>query len=117
MKQEDKELLLKDLCARLPHGIIVLYNGGDVRIDEINPFEETATSGFQCFDIEECKPYLRTISSMTKEEYNKYRELEWKGIPLYDWLNENHIDYRGLIYRGLAIRVTKDDNPYEERKE
>ena len=109
MTKEDKELLLKDLCARLPYGIIVNVNGNDERVDEINPFEGTITCGFQCFDIEECKPYLRTISSMTKEEYNKYMELQWKGFPLFDWLNAHHFDYRGLIMKekNLAIKALK----------
>ena len=71
MKQEYKELLFKDLCARLPYGVIVTDNRhGDSRITEIDTVEETV----YCDDFDEyvkldkCKPYLRPISSMTEEE-------------------------------------------------
>jgi hypothetical protein len=32
----------------------------------------------------------------------------------YDWLNKKVFDYRGLIPKGLAIEVTKENNPYED---
>lgn len=35
-------------------------------------------------------------------------------FAVIDWLNEHHFDYRGLIPKGLAIEVTKDNNPYKE---
>ena len=141
MIQEDRQLLLKDLCARLPYGIIVNVNGNDERVDEINPFEGTITCGFQCFDIEECKPYLRPLSSMTEEESAELSNIisEWfdKELfdlteepfleyalskinysispQLFDWLNAHHFDYRGLIEKGLAIEVTEENNPYKEK--
>ena len=31
-----------------------------------------------------------------------------------DWLNKYHFDYRGLIEKGFAIKVTKENNPYKE---
>ena len=140
MKQEDKQLLLQDLLARLPYGVIFYVNGHDEIADEINPFEGTVNCGFQVFDIEECKPYLRPMSSMTEEEkrelsakYNwsimgndisirYHSEGYWDDdtecptneyLELFDWLNQHHFDYRGLIEKGLAIEVNKSNNPYK----
>ena len=125
MTQKDKELLLKDLCARLPYGVIIHVNGHDERVDEINPFEGIITCGFQSFSIDECKPYLRPMSSMTEEEKKEYINIDnrsyscpmaYAHIPAserIDWLNKNHFDYRGLIPKDLAIAVTEENNPYE----
>lgn len=113
MTQEDKQLLLKDLCARLFYGIIVIVNGNNERVDEINPFEGIVTCGFQSFDVEECKPYLRPMSSMTEEERKYFRKLAFP-YDFVDTLNKNHFDYRGLIEKSLAIEVTKENNPYKK---
>ena len=119
MIQEDKDLLLKDLCGRLPYGIIVNVNGNNETVEEINPFEGIITCGFQSFDVNECKPYLRAMDDMTEEERNEYKHLvAFSGSPdgaanFINWLNENHFDYRGLIDKGLAIEVTEENNPYE----
>ena len=129
MTQEDKELVFKDLSARLPYhvrvkvwlkegtteeGILDLeYNYGDVLRD-----------AFYYNKIVDIKPYLRPMSSMTEEEQIVYRNLhhteKWKhvnnvfefdvvysrDVPLYiDWLNAHHFDYRGLIEKGLALEA------------
>ena len=108
MTQEDKELLLKDLCARLPYGVIIQIKDwavldAELKIGHINRL--------QINDVE-LKPYLFPMSSMTDEQYKEYWELEHSGnmehlsIPALDWLNKNHFDYRGLIEKGLAIDAT-----------
>ena len=122
MKQEDKELLLRDLCARLPYGIKIKtsYDKMDepIELRFINPRNEsfaiggdfTLISGLD-FDTYECKPYLFPLSSMTeaqkKEEYEicKYY-LNGYESKLIDFYNKNHFDYRGLIPMGLAIDAT-----------
>lgn len=116
----DKELLLKDLCARLPYGVICTDNRhGDSRVFYMDVEDERVY--YTDFDeyglIENCKPYLRPMSSMTEEEsikyvtlthYNTddngkpYRELT---IEALDWLNKNMFDYRGLIEKGLALEA------------
>lgn len=107
MTQEDKELLLKDLCARLPYGVICKSNS--YRNILFN------SSHISLIESEEIKPYLRPMSSMTEEEENEYYNTEF-GFNIHsdrvDWLNAHHFDYRGLIERGLAIEVTKENNPY-----
>ena len=70
------------------------------------------------FDDDElwgAKPYLRPMDSMTEEEYAEfgYDTLRYT-IQDIDWLNAHHFDYRGLIEKGLAIEVTKENNPYKE---
>ena len=117
MKKEDKELLLKDLCARLPYKVKVYgnyrYNNGD-RIVEDKKIEALDLSILDWFvngiDI---KPYLRPMSSMTEEEKLMYEGL-MIGIDnisymldVIDWLNSHHFDYRGLIEKGLAIDATR----------
>ena len=71
MTQEDKELLLKDLSARLPYGVKVQYEGNIFDIDYISPMYEEVRLDFADYytiDISEIKPYLRPMSSMTEEQ-------------------------------------------------
>ena len=126
MKQEDKELLLKDLCARLLYGVICLLYANGTSITE-----ELKIGGLEQFMLGglEVKPYLRPMSSMTEEEEKEYKTISIWGevreskdhytdicptIEGYDWLNAHHFDYRGLIPMGLAIEVTESNNPYKE---
>ena len=124
MTQEEKQLLLQDLCARLPYGIKILHRGAIEEIAEI-----TLEGLFQnrsyynaWFDISTCKPYLRPMSSMTEEEKIEYGDHCYFTLEcistnqqhyfneLYDWLNSHHFDYHGLIEKGLAIAVTEENN-------
>ena len=135
MTQEEKELLIKDLCARLPYGVEVSLTDGTygmVTSISIVPHGTFATVYFNRDDVkdvslEEIKPYLRPISSITQEEYkefNKKYDIEYdyllNGKPGHtvesaamnafeiDFYNSHHIDYRGLIEMGLALEATKD---------
>ena len=153
MTQEDKALLFKDLCARLPYGL-------QLQITDVNEF--TFNGELRVLSKNWCrlyiadpvirakvknqtiplnyiyiKPYLRPMSSMTEPErfeveqiigYDtevrddflsllspsikrlSYAEL----LAVFKWLNAHHFDYRGLIEKGLAIEVTKDNNPYKD---
>ena len=134
MKQENKELLLKDLCARLPYGVKCY----DEAQREVGVFKHFEYDGFGRIHngrgvrfIENIKPYLFPLSSMTKEQesylhFNTKFRLDicndltvkideddscfytdtYDYISLIDWLNKNHFDYRGLIEKGLAIDAT-----------
>lgn len=126
MTQEEKDLLVKDLCARLPYEVKVQYEDGIFTIDYISGMYEEVklnTPNNYTIDVLDVKPYLFPLSNMTeeqKEEYRKVCELDTEilskhpmdGSPfpaLYnsqDWLNKNHFDYRGLIPAGLAIDAT-----------
>lgn len=118
MTQKDKELLLKDLCARLPYGVKV-YAGEDLamtlkQIDYKGFCESWENEDFKCHS-RWMLPYLRSMSSMTEEEKEELKTLKWTKLEHYtvDWLNERHFDYRGLIEKGLAIAVTEENNPYK----
>ena len=147
MKQEDKELLLKDLCARLPYEVKAQYNNEIYNIDYISALYEEVKldiANNYTIGISEVKPYLRPMSSMTDEEMDKLFDIlhidkdgkdeDWIKIndvygikfffptgkwvedvaDAYDYLNSIHIDYRGLISKGLAMAVTKENNPYKK---
>ena len=124
MTQEDKELLLKDLCARLPYGVVVV-------LDEKFGFNEGTRSLVKelldLYCVEGMKPYLRPMSSMTEEEKDEYwdiinsksPEIPVGEIPsietiaqcsviVLDWLLSKGFDIRGLIQIGLALEAPED---------
>lgn len=124
MTQENKELLLKDLCARLPYDVIVdyAYNAFSVRNGNYVKHGSKRILDCDLLDVfisprqnekgEYIKPYLRPMSSMTEEEKLMYEGL-MIGIDnisymldVTDWLNSHNFDYRGLIEKGLAIDAT-----------
>lgn len=130
MEQNLKELLLKDLCARLPYGVMVLedidktFDGGCVSrlttITEIKGEKMFLTkNSLTPVTIEEIRPYLRPMSSMTEEEYEEYTELrqnisdklkDWKCADLIDWLNKKMFAYRtingkDMFKLGIALRA------------
>ena len=125
MTQENKELLLKDLCARLPYGVKVNV-GEDMaftlkEINENGLCEASSKSRMTCY-TKLPLPYLRPMSSMTEEEvkeYDSFFNIDYgymdasKVFDVADWVNVNHFDYRGLIEKGLAIEVTEESNPYK----
>lgn len=124
MKQEDKDLLLKDLSARLPYNTVVYYktDGWESQYHTLSP--QIIDNMVHRFDVI-IKPYLRPITSMTEEERIQYYNIDnrayscpidYAHIPAQeriDWLNKNFFDYRGLIKKGLAIKVTEENNPYK----
>jgi hypothetical protein len=125
MSNEDKELFLKDLCARLPYHLL----GRDVfgKTREMKVIYPTGTIIAQEIDGENCSscgfiPYLRPMSSMTDEEKEELNCLCYHNIgvqdnmlqgylcgceinDVIDWLNTHHFDYRGLILKGLALKA------------
>ena len=127
MTQEDKELLWKDLCARLPYEVKVKFY--DHWVDEYEIIPLTAKLLSDTVYIGDIKPYLFPLSSMTEEQqeefdriyaddmqvvaYNLKNRLDGKPYETnlghyrhIDWLNKNHFDYRGLIPKGLALDAT-----------
>lgn len=115
MTEEEKQLLLKDLCARLPYRVKV---GDDLgRIYELHIGNAYLIDLFcENGDYVEppIKPYLRPMSSMEDKEnehyvygltYGDFIDSEKYACDLLDWLNANHFDYRGLIEKGLALKA------------
>jgi hypothetical protein len=114
MTQNEKDLLLKDLCARLPYGVKV-----DV-IDEDNEHHITEIGEGNIGHLgkgfwKDCKPYLFPLSSMTREQEREWQSLMvcdiygifYHTIESFDYLYKNHIDIRGLIPMGLAKDATE----------
>ena len=122
MKQEDKDLLLKDLCARMPYGVKCQIDTGDNDV-YVDTLAIITFDGCACFletiDTEDVleygniKPYLLPLSSMTEEQEKEYDDLNGYELGCFpyteealDYLIKNHFDYRGLIPKGLAIDAT-----------
>ena len=150
MTQDEKQILMIDLCGRLSYGvkcidITPLEQFQDKNlwyIDRIRAdvMELGVSNCYVCYgnyiNIHNIKPYLFPLSSMTAEQFNElksYVNLKWEHntlelvewdnnyktlefwleeipsynvIKVFDWLNKNHFDYRGLIEKGLAIDAT-----------
>lgn len=134
MTQQDKDLLLRDLSARIQYGVecefIWKEKGNHHRLKEIwKEFLERICyfHNGPSVKIEGVRPYLRPLSSLTQEERDKFCDIG--GVishrpdgKLYlvayfpealDYLNSIHADYRGMIEKGLAIEVTDENNPYK----
>ena len=135
MTQEDKDLLLKDLCGRLPYFVKVQIKNEIVVLDSIcddNGYHfNFIGNDKEGVTIEQVKPYLFPISSMTEEQKNecfkgtpleidKYGDIavkddlyggsQYTDLEIYlkviNWLLKNHFDIYGLIPMGLAIDAT-----------
>ena len=151
MKQEDKILLVKDLCSRLPYGVRVCHVASEIsgvlhNMSVLHMYEGNSDSdkpdsivdyvadidffgdGYP-YEVEEFKPYLFPLSSISSEQLKEVSEILGKDVEifdnylnivehtrntfsyleldaLFDWFNKNHFDYRNLIEKGLAIDCT-----------
>lgn len=133
MTQEEKDLLIKDLSARLLYKVKFPFNLWDEeKQEEVNAvctIYSVNTDGY-CEALEESghipldivKPYLRPKSSMTEEELGEYKrmlcdvgftEFYKTADKILDFLYKNHFDVHGFIPKGLAIEVTPENNPYK----
>lgn len=148
MTQEEKQLLLKDLCARLPYKVIANFTLGDISFNErvssvfVNEcsvqvyvkqgFLKCPLDGDSEIKLSQVKPYLRPMSSMTKEELkelnDKYGNIAYFFIQdppyyyglqaqhedigsieisefskIYDWLDAHYFDYRIVPSTGKTL--------------
>ena len=126
MTQTEKELLLRDLCARLPYGVKVKtpYNDAILRgivdrkgVKTTIDYTDIVTDK-QTYPIRYIKPYLFPMSSMTDAEKEEYCQLQQrviynsKGVINEDvtkyinWCYKKHLDINNLIPMELAIDAT-----------
>ena len=128
MKQEDKELLLKDLSARLPYKpkikVLSLWNENkEVEEDIVDSVYCVMPDGYintetidSDISLDDIVLYLCPMSSMTPEEFEEYTKLikpvvfNKKQINIaspesFDYLNKKMFDYRRLIEKGLALEA------------
>lgn len=136
MEQKDKQLLLQDLCGRLPYEVKCEIGGL-----RHGPYTFTGNDVEDLIAGRMFKPYLRPLSSMTEEEKKELKFLcdigpetltdsSWVNgefglsiiyknkasirVDVFDWLNKKMFDYRGLIPKHLAIAITEENNPYKD---
>ena len=134
MTQEEKFLLLQDLCARLPYGVFVhtWYNKPlDIGCTGVDIYTNTIRLDlpddyYARVYIDNVKPYLRPTSSMTDEEKEEFESLGWRVDELddnapwnhnsynvfdgVDWLNKKMFAYRtidgkDMFELGLALKA------------
>jgi len=130
MTRKDKDLLIRDLCARLPYNVRVKYHfsfsgsaavttryvEGILNASKLKDFIIYPKFGLESTRVSDITPYLRPMSSMTKDEEQEFQS-SCRIIGFYkdgefactfrgfDWLNAHHFDYRGLIEKGLALEA------------
>ena len=110
MTQEEKQLLLVDLCARLPYEV-------KIQVNEWTSLDTVLKVGHVARLINgdiELKPYLRPMNSMTEEEEKEFKKIVYDSmnvddisasVYVADWLYSKHLDAHGLIPKGLAIEA------------
>ena len=136
MTQEEKDLLLEDICGRIPYAVIGKFKNSDQQIYGV--FHDLL-EGWQVFgitsmeSIDTVKPYLYPMSSLTEKQEEElknmyyslvnrmfyYTERIFDRVPfgkmkyypyqIEKYFNKHHIDYRGLIKRGLAIDASNSN--------
>lgn len=118
-----------DLCARLPYGVKFVRDAWNYEWDQemsiVETLEDIDKDGYientKVYTVEDIKPYLHPMSSMSEEELKEFRachcayDLHPDFQPMmctlpnetnmFDWLNSHHFDYRGLIEKGLALEA------------
>lgn len=122
MSTEEKQLLFKDLCARLPYGVKI-----NIKSDYTREMEDTELTPYHLdglgynAEYRNLRPYLRPMSSMTSQEWCELCDCEAEdekaAIYIKDgrrfvspanketFLNSYHFDFRGLIPMGLALEA------------
>lgn len=128
MTQENKELLLRDLCARLPYGVKCAYFDikGEIKVGELftvwcnekRVFIDKLSIDYDGCDCIGVIPYLFPLSSMTDAEKEEYCQLQQRVIynskgpvnedvtKYINWCYKKHLDINNLIPIGLAIDAT-----------
>ena len=118
MDKKDKDLLIKDFSARVFYGVKVNierdFPNNPQIVERIGKDGEIIVNGNFAYDIYYYKPYLRPMDSMTEEEENEYRAINcYEGLfprneDALDYVLSHHLDFRGLIEKGLALEAPED---------
>lgn len=129
--ENDNELLINQLSARLPFGVKVwckwyMYRANEPTVDtgklaSVDPIQKTILVARQTqmtkFPVNRCgctiKPYLRSLTKMTDAEEDEYDQIfpyDWCPSPMamgkiIEWYYKHHFDFTGLIDKGLALEA------------
>ena len=129
MTPSEKDILLKDLCMRLPYGVkgrVLRYDCNNRECEFVTTIDGKLYDRFAVFqeswyDNVTIKPYLFPLSSMTKEQKEEFNtqslklqlqviddEIMYEKATEFevDFYNKHHLDWRGLIPMGLANDAT-----------
>ena len=114
LSQADKDLIIKDLCGKLPYGVKCETDRGPLLIYSIAYdgsvlfFKDDVSQ----FYMDNPKPYLRSLRNMSEDEENEYKStcIQLNGLNIetfltIDWFNEHLFDFRDLIEKGLALEA------------
>lgn len=113
MDNLDKYSVLCDISARIPHRTmctITLYDGTQLTKElSVGIYEQFQQGSV----ITEIKPHLVAYKNMPKELsdeifqliIDKEKHLSNRIARITDILLRNHIDFRGMLYKKLAIEV------------
>ena len=136
MTQEEKDLLFKNLCARLPYHtrVKVWLKDGTTEegaLDLEHNYGDVLRDAFYYDKIVKIKPFLFPLSSMTEEQLFEVQEILGKNeieigdgflsiidsgrntityleiLAVLEWFYKNHFDVNNLIPMGLAIDATE----------
>lgn len=136
----DLDIKYQDLCARLPYFTIVQAHGRECMLDAVIISACKGEDTFNLEDVKPYLKHMSDMTQAEREDMlrdtyytTKFRMdgigmvyehvlgykagsgdiiilgIEYKVI---DWLYRHHYDFRGLIEKGMAIRVTTENNPY-----
>lgn len=130
MDYKEELLFFEDLCGRIPYGLYVSANNKKGVLLGTIGYKSSVIVGFDVdikgvyTRLEDIKPYLRKLSSMTDEEkselqlmgfryengyiINEDANIESKCSDIIRFLNSKHLDYRGMIDKDLALEATED---------
>ena len=115
MTQEDKELLLKDLCARLPYGVKLGFENSNLILvpkefniytmclstNQIYPKSDSMVIG-HIYDVWNYRPYLRPMSSMTEEEREELSAEQVKDENIFlNIINHSQLGDDSLLGTGI----------------
>jgi len=130
MTKEEKELLFRDICGRIPYGTKAKYDANGVSEDVVISLATVKILQAIPTDREfpiTIKPYLRPMSSMTHAEREEWFNVKFEAtmallrnceegsnipnaspdIVSLNWLYERHFDCNNLIEQGLALEASE----------
>ena len=112
MTQNEKDLLIKDLCARLPYGVWIERKLKSCKFGAKCMLHAHDIDAIERGQYDFYKPYLFPLDKISGDMWSEYLatcvggNASFPTLKSFEWCNEHHVDYRGLIPMGLALDAT-----------